>query len=131
MKTNDVLKGLGVVGAALAAWYLLEPKKGTQRRRRIATMGRDVYEGAGQELGRLGSEIGRLGEDVGRGFSSIVDRVGEMTGMSSGRSSSRSGSRRSSSRSGGQGGGQRRSGNGGRRRTSHATANGEASTQSA
>jgi hypothetical protein len=119
MKTNDVLKGLGVVGAALAAWYLLEPKKGTQRRQKIATMGRDVYEGAGQELGRLGSEIGRLSDDVSRGFTSIVDRVGEMTGLSSGRSTAEASSSE---------GGKRRTG--GRRRStsrSRATANGEAS----
>jgi hypothetical protein len=121
MKTNDVLKGLGVVGAALAAWYLLEPNKGSQRRRKIATMGRDLYDGAGQELGRLGGEIGRLSEDVGRGVSSIVDRVGEMTGLSSGRSQS------SSSRSGGRGGNR----GGGRRRSSKAHANGEANHQHA
>jgi hypothetical protein len=126
MKTNDVLKGLGVVGAAVAAWYLLEPGKGSQRRKKIATMGRDIYDGAGQELGRLGGEIGRLGEDVGRGFSSIVDRVGEMTGLSSGSSQGSTGGRRRS-----QGGGKT-----GRRRSrstsgSRAHANGETSGQHA
>lgn len=127
MKTNDVLKGLGVVGAALTAWYLLEPGKGSQRRKKIATMGRDVYEGAGQELGRLGSEIGRLSEDVGRGFTSIVDRVGEMTGLGAERSSSSasgSGKRRSTRRSGGSTGGTRR-------HAAHASSNGESTEQHA
>lgn len=82
MKTNNMLKGLGVVGAAVAAWFLFEPKKGSQRRERIASLGRDVYEGAEQEVGRLGGEISRLSGDVSRGFSSIVERVTEMAGIS-------------------------------------------------
>ena len=120
MRTNDVLKGLGVVGAAAAAYFLLEPRKGSQRRKKIATMGRDLYTGAGQELGRLGSEIGRLGEDVGRGLSGVVGKVGEMTGLSSGSSGNGGGSRS---------GGRRRGSSGGRRRTAHT--NGETTSQHA
>ena len=123
MRTSDVLKGLGVVGAALTAYLLLEPRKGSQRRRKIATVGRDLYSGAGQELGRLGGEISRIGGGVGRGIGGLVDRVGEMTGLSSGRSS------RSSSSSGSTGGRRRKSGS--RSRAAHASTNGSTSRQHA
>lgn len=115
MRTNDVLKGLGVVGAAVAAYFLLEPQRGSQRRRKIATMGRDLYSGAGQELGRLGGEITRVSSGVGRGLTSVVERVGELTGMSSG--SGRGGSSSGGSASGGRGRGSR---SGTRRRAAHA-----------
>ena len=118
MRTSDVLKGLGVVGAALTAYLLLEPKNGSKRRRKIATMGRDLYSGAGQELGRLGSEITRLGSGVGRGLTGIVDKVGSMTGLSSSKSTKSSST-----------GGKRRSS--GRRRTAHASTNGATSRQHA
>jgi hypothetical protein len=130
MRTSDVLKGLGVVGAALSAWYLLEPGKGSRRRRKLVRLSRDVYNGAGQELGRIGSEIGRIGEDVGKSFTSIVDRVGEMTGLAASSEASTSsgrsrGSRRSSSSS-------NSSSSGGRRRSrSHAHTNGESNHQHA
>ena len=124
MRTNDVLKGLGVVGAAVAAYFLLEPRNGSRRRKKIATMGRDLYDGAGQELGRLGGEISRLSSDVGSGLSSVVGRVGEMTGLSSGRSSSSS-----NSGGGNNSGGKRRSGNSGGRRRRATHSNGEATTQ--
>ena len=74
MATNGFMKTLGLAGAALAAWYLLDPKRGAERRDRIMTGARDLYDNAGKELSRLS-------EDLAAGVSDVVDRVTQATGI--------------------------------------------------
>jgi hypothetical protein len=72
MGTN-IMKTLGLAGAAFAAWYFLDPKKGAERRDRATRSARDVYDNLGKELTRIGDEVATVAGDV-------VNRVGSMAG---------------------------------------------------
>jgi hypothetical protein len=76
MGTN-IIKTLGLAGAAFAAWYFLDPKKGPERRDRATKSARDVYDNLGKELTRLGDEVATVASDV-------VSRVGSMAGTVAG-----------------------------------------------
>ncbi len=65
---------IGLAGAALAAWYFLDPKKGADRRKQVSEGARDIYSNAGTELKRLG-------DTVAEGVSSTIDMIGEFTGL--------------------------------------------------
>src|SRR4051812_40733802 len=69
-----LIKTLGLAGAALTAWYFLDPKKGSERRDNFMKSTKDLYDTASDELSRLG-------KDLASGVSDVVDRVGEMTGL--------------------------------------------------
>lgn len=72
MGTN-IIKTLGLAGAAFAAWYFLDPKKGPDRRDRASKSARDVYDNLGKELTRIGDEVATVATDV-------VNRVGSIAG---------------------------------------------------
>jgi hypothetical protein len=86
---RGLIKALGVAGAALTAWYFLDPKKGAERRGNFAKSTKDLYDSAADE-------IGRLGKDLAGGVSDVVSKVSEMTGLGSG---SESGSDKTSAQS--------------------------------
>jgi hypothetical protein len=90
---------LGLAGLAIAAWFLLDPKNGARRRQQIADTAKDLYDGAGQELGRLSGEFSRIRGDVMHTVSDAVSRVGEMAGIGAGSDTSNGGSASSTSRS--------------------------------
>lgn len=71
---RGLIKALGVAGAALTAWYFLDPKKGAERRGNFAKSTKDIYDSAADE-------IGRLGKDLAGGVSGVVSKVSEMTGL--------------------------------------------------
>lgn len=62
---------LGLVGAAAAAWYFLDPRKGKERREKVATKSKEVYE-------KTSVEAKRLSEEAQRGLATAVDRTGEL-----------------------------------------------------
>ncbi len=74
---RGLIKTLGLAGAALTAWYFLDPKKGAQRRDSFVKNAKDLYDTAGEELGRIsktaGDEIGRLSKTA----SDEISRVGK------------------------------------------------------
>jgi hypothetical protein len=70
---RGIITTLGLAGAAFAAWYFLDGKKGAERRENFMKSTKDLYDSASDELGRLG-------KDIASGVSDAVDRVGEMTG---------------------------------------------------
>ena len=70
---TSIIKTLGLAGAAFAAWYFLDPKKGPERRDRASKSARDVYDNLGKELTRIGDEVATVASDV-------VNRVGSMAG---------------------------------------------------
>jgi hypothetical protein len=72
---GGLIKTLGVAGAALTAWYFLDPKKGAERRGNFVKSTKDLYDSASDE-------IGRIGKDIAGGVSDVVERVGQMTGIS-------------------------------------------------
>lgn len=74
---RGLIKALGVAGAALTAWYFLDPKKGAERRGNFVKSTKDLYDSASDELGRLG-------KDIAGSVSGVVSKVGEMTGMGGG-----------------------------------------------
>jgi|SwirhirootsSR2_FD_contig_21_25784348_length_359_multi_4_in_0_out_0_1 gas vesicle protein len=82
--------GLIAAGLALAAWYFLEPKKGPDRRKKVADTARDVYDNASTELNRLGKDISEIASDVVDRVSTEAGRVSEqfskMTGSTNGSS---------------------------------------------
>ena len=71
---RGLIKTLGLAGAALTAWYFLDPKKGSDRRDNFMKSAKDIYDTAGGELGRLG-------KDLSGGLTDTLSKVGEMTGM--------------------------------------------------
>ncbi len=71
---RGLIKTLGLAGAALTAWYFLDPKKGSERRDNFMKSAKDIYDTAGGELGRLG-------KDISGGLSDTLTKVTEMTGM--------------------------------------------------
>jgi hypothetical protein len=72
---RGLIKTLGLAGAALTAWYFLDPKRGAERRTSFVKSTKDIYSTASDELGRLG-------KDLASGVTDVVDRVGHMTGLS-------------------------------------------------
>ena len=72
---RGLIKTLGLAGAALTAWYFLDPKKGAQRRDSFVKNAKDLYDTAGEELGRLsktaGEEIGRISKTAGDELSRV------------------------------------------------------------
>lgn len=72
MATNSIVKTIGLAGAAFAAWYFLDPKKGSERRDKATKSARDMYDNLGKELTRIGDEVATVASDV-------VNRVGTMT----------------------------------------------------
>lgn len=62
---------LGALGAAAAAWYFLDPKKGKERREKAATKSKELYEKGTVEAKRLSGE-------AQRGLTTAVDRTGEL-----------------------------------------------------
>lgn len=84
MKTSRLITGFGAIGAAVAAYFLFEPRNGAKRRKKIVNAGRELYTGAGEEIGRLSGELGRLSGGVSRGLTTVVDRFGELTGINTG-----------------------------------------------
>ena len=75
---RGLIKTLGLAGAALTAWYFLDPKKGPERRSNFSKSAKDLYDTASDELGRLG-------KDLADGVSDVAGRVGSMTGLSNGK----------------------------------------------
>jgi hypothetical protein len=75
MMASGLIKTLGLAGAALTAWYFLDPKRGSERRENFVKSSKDIFSTASDELTRLG-------KDLASGVSDVVDRVGQMTGMS-------------------------------------------------
>lgn len=62
---------LGLVGAAAAAWYFLDPRKGKERRDKVATKSKEIYEKTSVEAKRISGE-------AQRGLATAVDRGGEL-----------------------------------------------------
>lgn len=71
MATNSIVKTIGLAGAAFAAWYFLDPRKGSERRDKATKGAREVYDNLGKELTRIGDEVATVASDV-------VNRVGTM-----------------------------------------------------
>lgn len=69
---RGLIKTLGLAGAALTAWYFLDPKKGPERRENFKKSAKDMYDTAGTELGRLG-------KDLSTGVSDTLTKVSEVT----------------------------------------------------
>ena len=63
---------LGAAGAALTAWYFLDPKNGRQRRRRFAKGAKRAYSNAERE-------IRKISNDAAKGLSTAVDRTSDFT----------------------------------------------------
>lgn len=82
---RGLIKTLGLAGAALTAWYFLDPKKGAERRENFKKSAKDMYDTAGSELSRLGKDLSTGVSDtlskVSEVTSDTLSRVGEMTGM--------------------------------------------------
>ncbi len=74
---RGIIKTLGLAGAALTAWYFLDPKKGSDRRDNFMKSAKDLYNTAGDEFGRIG-------KDISGGLSETLTKVSEMTGMGAG-----------------------------------------------
>jgi gas vesicle protein len=86
---RGLIKTLGLAGAALTAWYFLDPKKGAGRRDSFVKNAKDLYDNAGDEISRLsktaGDEISRLSKDLASGVSDTVGRATEaVQGFTSG-----------------------------------------------
>ena len=62
---------LGALGAAAAAWYFLDPKRGKERREKVATKSKELYEKGSEEAKRLSGE-------AQKGISSAVDRTSDI-----------------------------------------------------
>ncbi len=73
MGSNGWMKTLGLAGAALAAWYFLDPNKGAERRNKIARDARDLYDTTKDELTRVSKD---LASGVGDTVKSVSDSVG-------------------------------------------------------
>jgi len=71
---RGIIKTLGLAGAALTAWYFLDPKNGSERRSNLKKSAKDLYDTAGDELERLG-------KDIAGGFSGTMKKVSELTHM--------------------------------------------------
>ncbi|MEP7218035.1 MAG: hypothetical protein ABI876_03920 [Bacteroidota bacterium] len=66
-----LIKIFGLAGAALTAWYFLDPKNGADRRDRFSKNAKDLYDSAGKELNRVGKDVSEVVTDT-------VDRVTKM-----------------------------------------------------
>jgi gas vesicle protein len=77
--------GLLMAGAALAAWYFLDPKKGAERRENVANKARDMYDSASEELTRMGKDLSDTVTDL---VDKVSDQVSSLTGSGSPSSSS-------------------------------------------
>jgi hypothetical protein len=62
---------LGLVGAAAAVWYFLDPRKGRDRREKVATKSKEIYE-------KTSVEAKRITDEAQRGLATAVDRTGEI-----------------------------------------------------
>lgn len=69
--TGKVLGAIGVAGAALTAWYFLDPKNGKQRRKKFAKGAKSMYDNAEREIKKIGNE-------AAKGLSSAVDRTSDL-----------------------------------------------------
>lgn len=69
--TGKVLGALGVAGAALTAWYFLDPKNGKQRRTKFAKDAKNAYSSAEREIKKIGNE-------AAKGISNAVDRTSDL-----------------------------------------------------
>ncbi len=67
----SIIRTLGLAGAALAAWYFLDPSKGPERRQKVVKSARDAYD-------NLGPELTRMGNDIASGVTDTVNKVSEM-----------------------------------------------------
>ena len=68
---GKVLGAIGIAGAALTAWYFLDPKKGKQRRTKFAEGAKDMYNSAEREIKKIGNE-------AAKGISTAVDRTSDL-----------------------------------------------------
>lgn len=68
---GKVLGILGAAGAALAAWYFLDPKNGKRRREEFAKGAKDMYGNAEREIRKISNE-------AAKGISTAVDRTSEL-----------------------------------------------------
>lgn len=76
---SSLIKTLGVAGAALAAWYFLDPNKGAERRNKVARNARDLYDTTKDEVTRVGKD---LADGVTETVKSVSDGVGSLLGQS-------------------------------------------------
>jgi hypothetical protein len=73
--------GLLMAGAALVAWYFLDPKKGAERRENVANKARDIYDNASEELGQLSKDLSSAVSDI---YDRVSDQISGLTGGSNG-----------------------------------------------
>lgn len=71
VRGGKVLGMIGVAGAALTAWYFLDPKNGRQRRKKFAKGAKNMYSSAEREIKKIGNE-------AAKGLSSAVDRTSDL-----------------------------------------------------
>lgn len=62
---------LGAAGAALAAWYFLDPKNGKRRRKKFVKGAKNAYGSAEREIKKISNE-------AAKGISSAVDKTSEL-----------------------------------------------------
>ena len=62
---------IGAAGAALTAWYFLDPKNGKKRRKKFANGAKELY-------GNAEKEIKKISTDAAKGISTAVDRTSEL-----------------------------------------------------
>ena len=62
---------LGLLGAAAAAWYFLDPRKGKERREKVVTGSKKLYNDAE-------TQARRLSEEASRGLTTAVEKTGEL-----------------------------------------------------
>lgn len=67
---GKVLGILGIAGAALTAWYFLDPKNGKQRRKKFVKGAKTAYDSAEREIRKIGNE-------AAKGISTAVDRTSD------------------------------------------------------
>ncbi len=62
---------LGLLGAAAATWYFLDPKKGKNRREKVVKSSKKLYSDAERQAKRLS-------EEAARGISTAVEKTGDL-----------------------------------------------------
>lgn len=70
-RSGKVVGILGVAGAALTAWYFLDPKNGKQRRKKFAKEAKSMYNNAEREVKKISNE-------AAKGLSTAVDRTSDL-----------------------------------------------------
>jgi hypothetical protein len=84
MSNSGLMKTLGLAGAALAAWYFLDPNKGADRRNRVARGARDLYDTTRDEITRVGKDladgVSETMQSVSEGVSGTMKSVSESVG---------------------------------------------------